>query len=75
MAATSTPRAWLQGVAYTTTRAGFVLCDSLDVAAALLTREGDEGSPISAKDRINDLVAYSVSEPYLRLRKELAFGR
>lgn len=68
-------RPWLQGVAYTTTRAGFVLCDNLDIAAGLLTREGDEGSPISAKDRVKDLVAYSVSEPYLRLRKELSLGR
>jgi tetratricopeptide (TPR) repeat protein len=68
-------RAWLQGVAYTSTRAGFVLCDNLDVAAQLLTREGDEGSPVSAKDRIRDLIAYSVSEPYFRLRKELGLGR
>jgi hypothetical protein len=68
-------RAWSQGVAYTTTRAGLVLNDSLETAAQILTREGDEGSPIAAKDRVADLVAYSVSEPYLRLRKQLGFGR
>ncbi len=68
-------KVWLQGVGFTTTRAGFVLCDSLEVAAGLVTREGDEGSPVSAKDRVKDLVAYSVSEPYLRLRKELGLGR
>ncbi|MBX7078653.1 MAG: protein kinase [Nannocystaceae bacterium] len=68
-------RAWLAGVAYTVTRAGFALSDSIDVAAQILTREGDEGSPIPAKERIRDLVAYSVSEPYLRLRKELNFAR
>ncbi|MBC8073331.1 MAG: hypothetical protein IAG13_33735, partial [Deltaproteobacteria bacterium] len=68
-------RAWLQGIAHTSTRAGFVLCDSLDVAAQLLTREGDEGSTVTAKERIRDLIAYSVSEPYFRLRKELGLGR
>lgn len=68
-------RAWQSGVAYTVTRAGFVLSDSLEVAAQILTREGDKGSPVPAKDRIRDLVSYSVSEPYLRLRKELNLGR
>jgi tetratricopeptide (TPR) repeat protein len=68
-------RAWVQGVTYTATRAGFVLCDSLDVAAQILTREGDDGSPIAAKDRVRDLVAYSVSEPYLRLRKAVGLAR
>jgi tetratricopeptide (TPR) repeat protein len=68
-------RAWVQGSAYTATRAGFLLCDSLEVAAQILTREGDEGSPIPAKDRIRDLVAYSVSDPYLRLRKAVGLAR
>jgi tetratricopeptide (TPR) repeat protein len=68
-------RAWAQGVAHTTTRAGFVLCDNLEVAAQIVTSEGSEGIAASAKERIADLVAYSVSEPYLKLRKQLGFGR
>lgn len=68
-------RPWLIGVAYATTRAGFILCDSLETAAQILTREGDEGSAVSAKDRVRDLIAYSVSEGYLRVRKELNYGR
>ena len=68
-------RGWVQGLAYTATRAGFVLCDSLEVAAQILTREGDDGSPITAKERIRDLVGYSVSEPYLRLRKAVGLAR
>ncbi len=66
---------WLQGVALTSSRAGFVLSDSIEAAAQALTREGDDGSQIPVKDRIADLVAYSVSEPYLKLRKQLGLGR
>ena len=36
---------------------------------------GDKGSAVPAKDRVADLVAYSVSEPYLRLRKHLGLTR
>jgi tetratricopeptide (TPR) repeat protein len=68
-------RKWLQGVALTANRAGFVLADSLEAAAQALTREGDDGTQLPAKDRIADLVAYSVSEPYLKLRKQLGLGR
>jgi hypothetical protein len=68
-------RKWLQGVALTANRAGFVLSDSLDAAAQILTRDGDDGSQFSVKERIADLVAYSVSEPYLKLRKALGLGR
>ncbi|MEM6290687.1 MAG: SIR2 family protein [Myxococcota bacterium] len=68
-------KAFSEGVAYTTTRAAFVLCDSIETAAAMLTREGDEGSSVTAKDRIADLIAYSVSQPYLKLRKQLGLNR
>ncbi len=68
-------KAFVEGVAYTTTRAGFVLCDSIETAAALMTREGDEGSSVSAKERIADLIGYSVSLPYLKLRKQLGLNR
>ncbi len=68
-------KAFAEGVAFTTTRAGFVLCDSIETSAAMLTREGDEGSSVSAKERIADLIGYSVSLPYLKLRKPLGLNR
>lgn len=68
-------RKWVQGATYTVTRAGFILCDSLDVAAKIITQEGDAGQAVPYKERIRDLIAYSVSDPYLRVRKELGFGR
>jgi tetratricopeptide (TPR) repeat protein len=68
-------RKWVQGATFTVTRAGFILCDNLDVAAKVLTQEGDAGFAVPYKERIRDLIAYSVSDPYLRVRKELGFGR
>ena len=68
-------KGWAQGVAYTSSRAGFVLCDSIDSAARVLTQQGDEGMLVPFKDRIRDLVAYSCSTGYLKLRKELGLTR
>ncbi len=68
-------KGWAQGVAYTASRAGFVLCDSIDSAARVLTQQGDEGMLVPFKDRIRDLVAYSCSTNYLKLRKELGLTR
>ncbi|MBX7084520.1 MAG: hypothetical protein K1X88_35265 [Nannocystaceae bacterium] len=47
-------RGWLTSMAYSATRAGVVICDSLDAAAQILTREGDGGSPVPAKDRVKE---------------------
>ncbi|MCH9682427.1 MAG: hypothetical protein K0V04_13400, partial [Deltaproteobacteria bacterium] len=68
-------KGWVQGVAFTSGRAGFVLCDSIDSAARVLTQQGDEGMAVPFKDRIRDLVAYSVSLNYLKLRKALGLTR
>jgi tetratricopeptide (TPR) repeat protein len=66
---------WLQGAAFTVTRAGFILSDSLETAARIVTQEGDASIAVPYKDRLRDLIAYSVSDPYMRVRKELGFGR
>jgi tetratricopeptide (TPR) repeat protein len=68
-------KAWVQGVAYTASRAGFVLCDSIEAAARVLTQQGDEGMAVPFKDRIRDLVAYSGGATYLKLRKDLGLTR
>ena len=66
---------WLQGAAFTVTRAGFILSDSLETAARIVTQEGDASIAVPYKDRLRDLIAYSVSDPYMRVRRELGFGR
>ncbi|MBL4687479.1 MAG: hypothetical protein JKY37_22985, partial [Nannocystaceae bacterium] len=65
---------WLESAAYTVTRAGFVLCDDLQTAARVLTNEGDAGLAVPVKDRVRDLVGYSVSDPYLKLRREIGLA-
>lgn len=68
-------KSWAHGVAYTTSRSGFLMCDSIDGAARVLTQQGDEGIAVPFKDRIRDLVAYSVSVPYLKLRRSVGLSR
>jgi hypothetical protein len=68
-------RRWIQGAAFTVTRAAFILSDSLETAARIVTQENDTSIAVSNKDRLRDLIAYSVSDPYLRVRSELGFGR
>ncbi|MCX4241155.1 hypothetical protein [Paraliomyxa miuraensis] len=68
-------KSWTQGVAYTASRTGFVLCDSIEAAARVLTQQGDEGMAVPFKDRIRDLIAYSCSTTYLKLRHELGLSR
>lgn len=65
---------WLQSAAHTVTRAGFVLCDDIQTAARILTNEGDAGLAVPVKDRIRDLVGYSVSDAYLKLRREIGLA-
>jgi len=65
---------WLEAAGHTVTRAGFVLCDDLQAAAKVLTNEGDAGVAVSAKDRIRDLVGFSVSDGYLSLRREIGLA-
>jgi hypothetical protein len=66
-------RAWVQGVSFTATRLGFALCDDLETAARIVTQE-DDNTMVSAKDRMRDLVAYSMSLPYFSLRRALGFA-
>ena len=65
---------WLEAAAHTVTRAGFVLCDDIQTAARILTNEGDAGLAVPVKDRIRDLVGYSVSDAYLKLRREIGLA-
>jgi Tfp pilus assembly protein PilF len=62
--------AWLAGAEYTANRAGFVMADSLDVAAMIISK-GSEVGNVPPRDLVKDLVSYSVSAPYLRLRHAL----
>jgi tetratricopeptide (TPR) repeat protein len=64
--------AWIRGVELTATRAGLVLAGDLAVAMRVLRRETRSIADVSIDDKRADLLAYSASEPYAKLRGELA---
>jgi Tfp pilus assembly protein PilF len=69
------PARWLRGVEFTCTRAGLLMADSLDAAARTISVGSSDLGGVPATDLVKDLVAYSVSAQYLRLRKLLKQAR
>ncbi|MFN7696553.1 MAG: hypothetical protein ACK5U8_01550, partial [Deltaproteobacteria bacterium] len=63
---------WLQGVELTACRAGFLVCNDLDTAARMVQALGPTGPvDLSPKEKVKELVLFSVSEEYFRLRQTL----
>jgi hypothetical protein len=63
---------WLRSVELTACRAGLLVCNDLDVASRMLDRLGACGPvDLRPKEKMQDLVRFSVSEPYFRLRAAL----
>lgn len=67
-------QAWRRGAALTINRAGFVLSDSIEVTAQVVSRVGEDGSGLTTKERIADLIGYSVSRDYLDLRRKIGLA-
>jgi golgin subfamily B member 1 len=64
-------QAWMGAADLTAARVGFVLTNDLASAARVISTEAAATSPLSAKQRLTDLLAYSVSEDYFAARKFL----
>lgn len=65
-------KSWIQNVELTGVRAGFLICNDLDTARRMLQAIPPEGSvDLPAKDKLKELVLFSVSESYFRLREAL----
>jgi len=63
---------WMQMVELTACRAGFLLCGDLEAAAKMIQAEPPFGATdIPPKDKIKEVVLFSVSESYFRLRESL----
>ncbi len=62
---------WSNAVDYTATRAGFLMCGDLDVAARCIQAEPLTVGSVDPKEKIRDLVAWSVSDEYFALREHL----
>ncbi|HLK40808.1 MAG TPA: hypothetical protein VKU41_28840, partial [Polyangiaceae bacterium] len=64
---------WVAAIDYTADRAGFLLSHDLAVATEVM-RATEDAASVPSKERIKEVVLYSISEPYLQLREKLAIG-
>jgi tetratricopeptide (TPR) repeat protein len=62
---------WRSAADLTANRIGFILCNDLEVAARSIATETAAMSGLPVKDRLRDLLAYSVSETYFQVRRHL----
>jgi len=62
---------WRSATDLTANRVGLILSNDLEIAARLVATEAGAMSTLSAKDRLRDLLAFSVSEGYFTVRRHL----
>ncbi|MDD9947256.1 MAG: protein kinase [Myxococcales bacterium] len=65
---------WMAGVDLTADRIGFVLSNDLKIACAVIDASPESSSVIPREDRIQQLLSYSISEPYFELRKRMGIA-
>jgi len=64
-------KAWSEGIDYTASRVGYILAGSIETSVRVLSQGAAEGSGIPAKEVLKDLVGFTVSPGYLKVRKAL----
>jgi len=62
---------WSQAVDLTAHRAGFIIANDLALSARFIQMEPPSVGGLSTKDKIKELVLYSISEEYFELREHL----
>jgi golgin subfamily B member 1 len=63
--------AWRTATDLTANRVGLILANDLETAARLVATETGAMSTLAAKERLRDLLAFSVSEGYFAVRRHL----
>jgi tetratricopeptide (TPR) repeat protein len=66
--------AWARSIEISATRAGLLICGDLDVVSCLLRNDDRQVDDLNSDDRMNDLIAFSVSDAYFRLRQRLGIS-
>ena len=61
---------WVSAIDLTADRAGFLLAHDLGVATEVM-RATEDASSVPAKERVKEIVLFSISEDYLALREKL----
>ncbi len=63
---------WMQTTEVTALRAGLLLCDDVDTAVKMTQQIASESTAdLPPRDKVKEIVLYSVSESYFRLREAL----
>lgn len=62
---------WRAATDLTANRVGLIVANDLEIAAKGIATEGASLSSMSVKERLRDLLAYSVSESYFQVRRHL----
>jgi len=63
---------WMQTTELTGCRAGYLICNDLEIAARMIQSEPPRGpGDLPPKEKIKEIVLFSVSEQYFRLREAL----
>jgi golgin subfamily B member 1 len=62
---------WGNAVEATAHRVGFVVCGDLEVAARLVSAEPAQVGAPQPKDKVKELIMYSISEDYFTIRQHL----
>jgi hypothetical protein len=61
---------WVAAIDLTADRAGFLLAHDLATATEVM-RATEDASSVPAKERVKEVVLFSISEEYLELREKL----
>jgi hypothetical protein len=64
-------QSWMGAADLTAARVGFALTNDLAAAARVISTEPTTWSPVAPRQRLKDLLAFSVSEDYFAVRKFL----
>jgi len=61
---------WVAAIDLTADRAGFLLAHDLGVATEVM-RATEDAASVPSKERLKEIVLFSISEPYMELREKL----
>jgi hypothetical protein len=63
---------WMQAAEITALRAGLILCDDVETAVRMTQQIASESTAdLAPRDKVKELVIYSISESYFSLREQL----
>ena len=65
---------WASSVELTACRVGLLLCNDLETAVRMVNSEPPGLSDVPPKEKVKELILFSVSEEYFRLREALGFA-